>query len=165
MHVLLGVVGAAVIIAVAILINLFYRSFMPLEVVYGVAFVGFILYEIAIYVFFLQTVSKRASIDAKLLAKKYKEITEERRHYRNMRKTFNRMLKFKTSRSIKERNTAYLRAVNLLRLESLRFFTTEFDERNFREINARIQEIILLSSENLARLHSDNLTKESYLEC
>ena len=75
------------------------------------------------------------------------------------------MLKFKTSRTIKERNTSYLRAVNLLRLESLRFFTTEFDERSFKEINARVQEIILLSSENLARLHSDNLSKESYVSC
>ena len=165
MHVLLGIIGATIIIALAIFINFFFDSFMPVEVIYGIAFVLFILYEIGVYVFFLQTVSKRATIDSKLLAKKYKDITEERLHYRNMRKTFNRMLKFKTSRTIKERNTSYLRAVNLLRLESLRFFTTEFDERTFKEINARVQEIILLSSENLARLHSDNLSKESYIEC
>ena len=79
-----------------------------------------------------------------------------------MRKTFNRMLELKTGRSIKERNNSYLRAINLLRLESLRFFTTDFDEKSFQEMNIRIQEIILLSAGNLARIHSDCLTKESY---
>ena len=94
----------------------------------------------------------------------YKDILEERKTYHGMRKTFNRMLDLKTSRTIKERNNSYLRAINLLRLESLRFFTTELDEKSFQEMNTRIQEIILLSAGSLARIHASCLTKESYLE-
>lgn len=163
MHVVLGGIGMVVLLGVALAFDFFIQGFAPTEVIFGILFVIFILYEIAIYIFFVQNASKNASTDAKLLAKKYKEITEERMNYRGMRKTFNRMLQFKTSRSIKERNKSFLRASNLLRLESLRLFSTEFDEKSFKEINARIQEIILLSSENLARLHSANLSKESYL--
>ena len=152
------------IASLAVATNFFFNlGLLPVEAIYGIALVLLFLYELAIYVYFKQIVGERASLDAKALALKYKEITEERKHYRNMRKTFNLMLKYKTSRSIRERNNSYLRAVNLLRLESLRFFSTEFTERSFREINARVQEIILLSSENLARIYSDTLTKESYL--
>ena len=144
--VLLAVVGSVSIVAGTIMFEWFVNQGTSILVIYGVGFVLCILFTLAVYACFLQTAGKNAHVDCKRLAQTYKDITEERRLYRGMRKTFNRMLDLKTNRSIKERNNSYLRAINLLRLESLRFFTTDFDEKTFQEMNIRIQEIILLSA-------------------
>ena len=82
-------------------------------------------------------------------------ITKERMYYRKLRSTFNRMLGYKMQRSIKQRNKAYLRVMNLIRLESLRLFSTDFTMASFNDIRQRIYEVAMFSAENLARIHSD----------
>ena len=82
-------------------------------------------------------------------------ITKERMYYRKLRSTFNRMLGYKMQRSIKQRNKAYLRVMNLIRLESLRLFSTDFTMGTFNDIRQRIYEVAMFSAENLARIHSD----------
>ena len=52
----------------------------------------FALYIAGLFVHFITEAKKQASIDAKRLADRYKRINEERKHYRRMRNTFNRML-------------------------------------------------------------------------
>ena len=82
-------------------------------------------------------------------------ITKERMYYRKLRSTFNRMLGYKMQRSIKQRNKAYLRVMNLIRLKSPRLFSTDFTMASFNDIRQRIYEVAMFSAENLARIHSD----------
>ena len=89
-------------------------------------------------------------------------ITKERMYYRKLRSTFNRMLGYKMQRSIKQRNKAYLRVMNLIRLESLRLFSTDFTMATFNDIRQRIYEVAMFSAENLARIHSDCQSLKNY---
>ena len=74
MYVLLGIIAAIVWIVLAIVFIQVIRT--PIEITYGLSLIFFGLSVAGIYVLFIQNTKKLASSDAKLLAKKYKEITE-----------------------------------------------------------------------------------------
>ena len=50
-----------------------------------------------------------------------------RRNLRNMKKTMHRIYELRFQRTFEERNQDFLRKVNMLSLESLRFFSKEFN--------------------------------------
>ena len=66
------------------------------------------------------------------------------------------MLKYKLARSVKQRNAGYLKKLNLLRLESLRLFTSsDFTKHEFNKVCLRVQEILIMCPESLCRFHDD----------
>ena len=159
---MIALVGLAFIVATAIYWVFSEQAIFPVEIVYGASLIIIMMFFACLFVHFVTEAKKQASIDGKRLAERYKTITQERIYYRKLKKTFNRMLGYKMQRSIKQRNKAFLRVMNLVRLESLRLFSSEFSMATFDDIRQRIYEVALFSAENLARIHSDCLSLKNY---
>ena len=91
-HVILAFVGLAVLVASALVLIFYEFVKVPVEIVYGTTLILFALYLIGLFVHFVSEAKVQASLDAKKLAERYKKINDERKYYRKMRNTFNRML-------------------------------------------------------------------------